>query len=108
MPFLSFIVAYRNRDLNRVRSLLDSLEKQSLKTFEVIFVDYGSDKNISAELNSILRKYNFASYHFLNTRGQNWNRGKCLNYGFRKASGDYIFTCDIDFVFAPEFLNKLK
>ena len=108
MPFLSFIVGFRNRDLDRVHVFLESLSRQTDRDFELIFVDYGSDELLSEKLKPLVSKYQFAQYYFVNSRGQNWNRSKCLNFAFSKASGSYIFTADIDFVFINNFISLLK
>lgn len=108
MPFVSFIVGFRNRDLERVQVFLESLSRQTDKDFELIFVDYGSDNILSEKLKPLVSIYQFAKYYFFNSRGQNWNRSKCLNFAFSKATGNYIFTADIDFVFINNFISLLK
>lgn len=108
MPFISFIVGFRNRDVERVQIFLKSLNLQTDNDFELIFVDYGSDVELSKEIESLVGKCPFAKYYFFNSRGQNWNRSKCLNYAFSKAKGAYIFTADIDFVFINSFVSLLK
>jgi glycosyltransferase involved in cell wall biosynthesis len=108
MPFISFIVGFRNRDVERVQIFLKSLSLQTDSDFELIFVDYGSDVELSKKIEPLVAKYQFAKYYFFNSRGQNWNRSKCLNYAFSKANGSYIFTADIDFVFINSFVSSLK
>lgn len=108
MPFLSFIVGFRNREYERVKLFLESLSFQSDKDFEVIFVDYGSDSDLSSRIEPLITKYDFAKYFFYNSRGQNWNRAKCLNYAFKKSKAEYIFTTDIDFIFNKNFVSLLK
>ena len=108
MPFLSFIVGFRNRDSERVRLFLESLKAINNADFELVFVDYGSDEALSENVRQIVSDYSFVNYHFLNTRGQNWNRSKCLNYGYTQCKGKYIFTSDIDFLYSKDFISIVK
>lgn len=108
MPFLSFIVGFRNRDTERVKLFLESMNAINSDDYELVFVDYGSDEIISESVKSIVSNYSFASYHFFNSRGQNWNRAKCLNYGYSVCKGQYIFTSDIDFLYSKDFVDIIK
>ncbi len=108
MPFLSFIVGYRNREIERVKLFLESLNAINSDNYELIFVDYGSDEDVSESVKQIVANYPFANYHFFNSRGQNWNRAKCLNYGYRFCKGQYIFTSDIDFLYDVDFMSIIK
>jgi predicted glycosyltransferase involved in capsule biosynthesis len=108
MPFVSFIVGFRNRDTGRVRLFLESLNNQEDKDFEVVFVDYGSDIRISEEIKTLCGNYNFVNYFFFNTRGQTWNRGRCLNFGAGHSSAEHLFTSDIDFIFGKDFVSTLR
>lgn len=108
MPFLSFIVGFRNRDTERVKLFLESLKAINSDDYELIFVDYGSDEDVSGNVKQIVANYSFANYQFINTRGQNWNRSKCLNYGYRFTKGQYVFTSDIDFLYSVDFISIIK
>jgi hypothetical protein len=108
MPFLSFIVGFRNRDVERVRLFLESLKAIDSNDFELIFIDYGSDEHISETVEKRVSIYSFARYYFYNSRGQNWNRSKCLNYAYTRCEGEYIFTSDIDFLYSKDFISIIK
>ncbi len=108
MPFLSFIVGFRNREIERVKLFLDNLLRIYHNDFELIFIDYGSSKEVSTEVKDLVSKYDFATYYFFNSRGQNWNRAKCLNYGATKSKGQFIFTSDIDFLFSKNFIPTIQ
>lgn len=99
----SIIYCYRNRDLDRVERSLYSLGLQEKKDFEVIFVDYGSDAEYSKLVQTLLEKFSFVKYVYNETRGLPWNRAHALNTGIRLATTDYVFTADIDLIFAKEF-----
>lgn len=104
---ISLIYANRNRDLNRIKITLDSLIFQSVKNFEVLFVDYGSDPDLVEQLSSLLKKYEFVRFFPLMVSQLLWNKSKALNYGLLKAKGTYIFIADVDHVFHPDALLKM-
>lgn len=103
----SIIVAYRNRDLFRVKNSLESLANQKLKDFELIFVDYGSELEIVEELKKLVEAYSFAKYIYNDTRGMFWNRAHALNTGITIASAEKAILWDIDLIVEPHFLEKL-
>ncbi|MDQ3047790.1 MAG: glycosyltransferase family 2 protein [Bacteroidota bacterium] len=106
MPELSLIFGFRNREISRVENCIRSLEAQTFKNFEVIFVDYGSDTSVSVSLKLMLGKYKFVNYIFNDTQGRPWNRAHALNTGIRAASGEYVINLDIDLVFSPGYVRR--
>jgi arsenate reductase-like glutaredoxin family protein len=105
MPTLDIIYCFRNKDSVRVKNSLDTLALQSTKNFKVIFVDYGSDEITSEIIKLLCSKYNFCTYHYIDTQGKLWNRADALNYGFYLSNADYVFTSDIDILFYPTFVE---
>lgn len=101
---ITVIYAYRNRDVNRIALSLKSLQQQNSKSFEVMFVDYGSQPNYSKSVKAIIEQFSFASYHYVAHEGLLWNKSKALNYGIKQAETPYILTADVDVVFAPNFI----
>lgn len=104
---ISIIVGFRNREAERVKYALDSLANQSLKDFEVIFIDYGSDESIAQETKALVSKYDFAKYIYSDTIGWLWNRAHALNTGIKKASGDIMLFYDIDLIVEKDFLKNI-
>lgn len=104
---ISIVFGYRNRDLKRVQRCLDSLKKQSCDKFEVLFVDYGSDKKQSEAARRLIGTYSFASYLYTDTRGYPWSRSKALNIGIKRAKYDYVFTNDVDMLFPSNVVENL-
>ncbi|WP_093405914.1 glycosyltransferase family 2 protein [Salegentibacter flavus] len=98
----SIIYAHRNRDIERIKISFESLRKQKLQNFEVIFVDYGSEDSLVKELENITKEFPFVRFYHLPVPQVLWNKSKALNYGITKASGDYVFIADIDLIFHPE------
>jgi glycosyltransferase involved in cell wall biosynthesis len=105
---ITILYTYRNRDLVRIKRTLDSLSKQSLQNFKVLFVDYGSQKKLAYEVEQLITGYDFASYEYLFTELQPWNKAKALNYAIKKTNTDYCFTADVDMIFHPKFTSVLE
>ncbi|MCM4154692.1 glycosyltransferase family 2 protein [Gramella sp. AN32] len=105
---ITFIYANRNRDLNRIRLSLDSLQSQKEKNFSVSFVDYGSDPKYVDELDSLLSKYPFVIFFRLNVSHLLWNKSKALNYGILQVSTPFIFIADVDLLFHQATTKQLE
>ncbi|WP_269237474.1 glycosyltransferase family 2 protein [Flavobacterium flavigenum] len=105
---ITILYAYRNRDSNRIKRSLDSLVWQTKQNFNVIFVDYGSKKEIASEIKELVDDYSFCNYHYLFTQFQPWNKSKAFNYVLKNLDSDYCFTADVDMVFHPEFTSVLE
>jgi GT2 family glycosyltransferase len=107
MEKISIIFAYRNREINRIKAAMDSLKSQKSKAFEVIFVNYGSESGISANLEELLRTYSFVTYYSLEVRQQLWNKSRAMNFGIKKANCPYVFIADVDIIFSPDVVEVL-
>lgn len=107
LPSISIIIGFRNRELERVKNSLDSIANQTLKGFELIFIDYGSENSFAAPIKELLSRYEFARYYYSDTRGWFWNRAHALNMGLSYATGQIILFSDIDLIFESDFLSKV-
>lgn len=103
---ISIIFAYRNREIERVKRCMDSLKIQSYKSFEVIFIDSGSDMPYKVKSEQLMHSYSFANYIYNDTRGMPWNKAHALNIGIRVAKGKYILTSDIDMIYSENILKE--
>lgn len=104
---IDIIFCYKNKEIARVKNSLDSLLLQSVKSFRVVFIDYGSDDNFAFDAERLCKNYPFCNYYYINTKGQMWNRADALNHGFRLSTADFIFTSDIDMVYKKNFISFL-
>ena len=79
---LSVVVATRNRP-QALRTLLDSIQAQTLPPHEIIIVDDGSQPPVQPPENTVCLRNEVS-------------RGACIarNLGFQKASGKYVFIFD--------------
>ena len=102
---LTIIYSYRNRDLNRLENSFNSLARQSLKDFEVILVDYGSESNFAKKAQELCLKYKFISYVYRFTQYQPWNKSKALNSVIKNLKTDQCFVADIDMIFRNDFIE---
>ncbi|WP_026935505.1 glycosyltransferase family 2 protein [Christiangramia echinicola] len=105
---LSIIYAYRNRDLERIRKSLQSLDDQTDSNFQVYFIDYGSDEARSQKIKKVCSKFDFISYNYVPTKFQPWNKSKALNYVIKTLGTEYCFVADVDVIFHPDFIKKAK
>jgi glycosyltransferase involved in cell wall biosynthesis len=104
---ITILFAYRNRDIERIEILMDSLLKQTNKNFEVIFINYGSCLNYSQAVESLLKSYPFVKYYYVGHIGLLWNKSKAFNFGIKNSKAPYILTADIDLIFHPETIEVI-
>ncbi|WP_338790231.1 glycosyltransferase [Bernardetia sp. MNP-M8] len=109
MTKFSFIVPYRNRDTKIAKRCLLSLQTQKVITdYEVIFINYGSDKVISNELESFCTDLDKINYVFNEVRGMFWSRSASINNGIYLAQGEYCIIADVDMIYSPNFLEEVN
>lgn len=98
---VSIIYSNRNRDVKRIKASLESLQRQSVADFEVIFVDYGSDLTLTGEYKELLSVFSFVKFFPLEVSQLLWNKSRALNFGIKRATFPYIFIADVDLIFHP-------
>ena len=95
----SFIIPVYNRP-DEVDELLASLTQQTLKDFEVVIVEDGSQKPCK----EVCDKYaNALDLHYYYK--ENSGPGQSRNYGVERASGDYVIVLDSDVVLPTTYLE---
>ncbi len=82
---------------------LESLEKQTLKDFEVIIVNDGTKDNSEA----IIKKYLARNKNFKYYKKENGGLSDARNYGLKYASGEYIAFLDSDDYISFEAYEKM-
>lgn len=84
-----------------VKRCLDSLEKQTLTSREIIFVDNGSTDGS--------REYVQQNYPSVRLEALPENTGFCgaVNVGIRLSAGEYVVLCNNDTEAEPDFLEQL-
>ena len=97
----SIIVPVFNRP-DEVRELLDSLAQQTLKDFEVVIVEDGSEttcKDVCDQFAGILDLH----YYYKDNSGP----GQSRNYGAERANGEWLIVLDSDVVLPEGYLKAV-
>ena len=102
---ISIIYPYRNRDLKRIKRSLESLKNQTFQEFEIYFVDYGSEPEISVKVQELINDYSSINYVYHATRFQPWNKSRALNSVIKNLKTDFCFVADVDMIFHPGFVK---
>ncbi|MDZ7340812.1 MAG: glycosyltransferase [candidate division KSB1 bacterium] len=100
---LSVIIAVYNRSYLLAKSLV-SLKHQSLAPGELILSDDGSDEDIIAAIDPLVRSLPYP-VKFVSQKHQGFRLAKCRNNGSKQASGDYLIFIDQDIVLNRSFLE---
>ena len=98
----SIIIPVYNRP-DEVDELLESLLAQTVKDFEVIIVEDGSQKPCKDVCDKYVDKLNI--HYFLKENG---GPGPARNYGVEKAQGDYVLILDSDCVIPSGYLAAIE
>ena len=83
--------------------LLESLTTQTVKDFEVIIVEDGSQKTCKDVCNKYVGKLDIKYY-----LKENGGPGPARNYGVEKAQGDYVLILDSDCVIPSGYLAAIE
>ncbi len=92
---VSIIICFYNR-LDLLPACLDSLRDSAADFDEVVIADDGSNNEIVATLQDLIKKYDFPIVHAWHPR-QGARRSATRNNGIRHAKGDYLIFLDADF-----------
>lgn len=87
-----------------IQECLSSLEKQSLKNFEVIVVDDGSSDRTYSMVQSVNKKLNIPMRVY---RQNHEGPAVARNRGAKHARGEILVFVDADMTFKKDFLEKL-
>lgn len=102
---LSIIIPVYNTELY-LEECVESILKQNLEDFEIIFVNDGSNDNSKNIMLQYENRYHFVKYYEQKNAGQ----GVARNVGLRHAQGTYIYFMDSDDYLVAgklrEMLNK--
>ncbi len=98
-PFVSVILPVYNGE-NYLQRTVKSLQEQTLKNAEFIFVDDGStDRSVEILLNA-----SKSDARIQVIRQENTNAGAARNRGLEHAKGEYVIFLDSDDTFDPDLL----
>jgi glycosyltransferase involved in cell wall biosynthesis len=97
--FYSIIIPLYNRP-DEIKELLESLQLQTYKNFEVVVVEDGSLVKSEDIVKNFSGKLNVRYYY----KEPNSGAGFTRNYGFNLAKGDYFIVFDSDCIIPPDYL----
>lgn len=101
-PQFSIIIPVYNRP-DEVDELLNSLSQQTVKQFEILIVEDGSE----IDCKEIVNKYSDQldiSYYYIHNCGP----GQARNYGARYAQGDYLIVIDSDCILPSGYISSVQ
>jgi glycosyltransferase involved in cell wall biosynthesis len=98
----SVIVPVYNRP-DEVSELLESMVHQTMKDFEVIIIEDGSDSP-SGEIVAAYSDKLSISYYMIPNGGP----GQARNYGATKACGEYLIVLDSDCILPPGYIRSVS
>jgi glycosyltransferase involved in cell wall biosynthesis len=101
-PKYSVVIPVYNRP-DEVRDLLESLDAQTRKDFEVVIIEDGS----SVTCEHVVREYadRIAIRYFFRS---NSGPGPARNFGFTQALGDYFVIFDSDCILPPGYFEAVE
>lgn len=102
MKKFSIIIPVYNRP-DEVADLLDSLEAQTVKNFEVVLVEDGSTVPCRAQADAARNRGLDVLYFAKDNEGRSIAR----NHGMERATGDYFVFFDSDCVIPPTYFETL-
>lgn len=98
----SIIVPVYNRP-DEIKELLDSLEAQTVKPFELVIIEDGSKERCDHLLDHY-RSFFTIHYYYKPNSGRSDTR----NYGMARATGDYLLFFDSDVILPPFYFERLQ
>lgn len=85
-----------------LKAVLDALQFQTEKRFEVIISEDGEDQ----EMRSFIHAYNFSgNLHHLTQPDLGWQKNRALNRAAESAQSDYLVFIDGDCILHPRFME---
>jgi biofilm PGA synthesis N-glycosyltransferase PgaC len=110
-PKISVIIPAWNEEVGVLKTI-QSVVDNTYQNVEVVVINDGSTDNSDAITRAYVKAFEKANrgrkgiirYFYQ----ENGGKGKALNFGIQKATGDIILTVDADSALHPEALDKLR
>jgi len=101
---VSVIIAVYNRS-DYLKLVLAGFERQTLKDFEIIIADDGSNENVVKEIKNLTERYYFPITHIWH-EDKGFRKNKILNKAIISASSGFLIFIDGDCVPHREFVRE--
>ena len=98
----SFIIPVFNRP-DEILELLNSIQNQTQKDFEVVIIEDGSTLKSDNIVNNFSKELSI-----LYLEKENSGPGDSRNYGMKNASGDYFIILDSDCILPKDYFENVK
>ena len=102
-PFFSILIPVYNQ-VGLMDGCIASIQKQSFKDLEVIFVDDGSRDNTVQKVKALIDKDK--NVHLLSF-SRNFGKEAAIYAGLEKSKGDYVVFMDADLQDPPSLLPEM-
>ncbi len=103
-PSISILLATYNWP-QALKLVLESLNAQTDKDFEVLIADDGSRSDTEHQINAFTKSANFPIQH-LWQEDQGFRKTTILNQAIKRARGDYLVFLDGDCITQPDFVAR--
>jgi cellulose synthase/poly-beta-1,6-N-acetylglucosamine synthase-like glycosyltransferase len=102
MPKATLIISVYN-DIHFLKAVLDSLNAQTFKDFEIIVSEDAGHEHVK----TFLEGYPFSNpYQHLTQEDLGWRKNRALNRAIQAAKSDYLVLIDGDCVLHPRFMEQ--
>jgi glycosyltransferase involved in cell wall biosynthesis len=99
----TIIIATYNK-VDYLKIVLNALEKQTYKFFDIIIADDGSNEKTKTFINNFQKKSSFYITHLWH-KDNGFRKCKILNFAISKARGEYLIFMDDDCIPFPDFVE---
>lgn len=89
---------------NTIKRVFDSLQNQSVKSFEWLIIDDGSTDNTKEVIEQFQKKADFPIRYYWKENG---GRHTAVNYSYSVLRTKYVVTCDSDDELMPDAIEKM-
>ena len=104
-PLVSIITPCYNSE-NYIQRYIDSIQKQTYKNIELIFVNDGSTDRTEEILNKNKEVIENAGMKFVYIDQKNKGLGGAINTGLKYITGEYFAWCDSDNFYSEDYVKE--
>ena len=104
MSKASVVISFYNR-IDYLKYVLAGFKRQSLRDFEIIIADDGSNEKVVKELEQISNKISYPLIHVWH-EDKGFRKNKILNRAITSSNTDYLIFIDGDCIPHKEFVNE--
>lgn len=103
-PVATLVISFY-KNIRMLELVLASLEKQTIKTFDVIVCDDGSPDNVVQQLHQLIESTSYPAQHLWH-EDLGFRKNRILNWALQSCETPYMIFIDQDCVLHPEFIRE--